>query len=222
MFDLQIVPGDKARDCSLGILIMENVPPAGSDKLRLMKLEIENEIRGKYGQSNRKALKALHPMDIYVSYYKRFGYTYHVLPQLESVIRGKFIPDGLLLVEAMFMAELKNMLLTAGHDLDKIKAPLCLRTSSGNENYTSLSGKHTTTVPEDIMLTDQEGIISSILKGPDLRAAITAQTQRVIYTVYAPSGIEEELIFQHLDDIESYVRAFSEESITELKQVYGG
>lgn len=33
MFDLQIEPGDKARDCSLGILIMENVQPAGSDKI---------------------------------------------------------------------------------------------------------------------------------------------------------------------------------------------
>ncbi len=46
MFDLQIKPGDKARDCSPGILIMENVQPAASDKLRSMKLKIENEIRG--------------------------------------------------------------------------------------------------------------------------------------------------------------------------------
>jgi len=46
MFDLQMELGYKARDCSLGILIMDNIQTTGSDKLRLMKLEIENEIRG--------------------------------------------------------------------------------------------------------------------------------------------------------------------------------
>lgn len=42
--------------------------------------------------------------DAYILYYKKFGYTYHVLPQLESVIKGKTIPFGLPLVEAMFIA----------------------------------------------------------------------------------------------------------------------
>ncbi|KJR46281.1 hypothetical protein UF75_3312 [Desulfosporosinus sp. I2] len=222
MFVLQNELDDKAKDCSLGVLIMKNVWNTRSDKLNSMKLELENGIRGNFGNAARKELEAFHPMDTYVSYYKRFGYTYHVLPQLESMIQGKSIPGGLPLVEAMFMAELKNMLLTAGHDFEKIRVPLCLKAPAGNESYTALSGKDVATISGDIMLADQEAVISSILRGPDLRTAITAQTRQAIYTVYAPSGIQNEMICQHLSDIEAYIRVFSEEASTSLKQVYGG
>ncbi len=81
-----------------------------------------------------------------ISYYKKYGYTYHALPQLESVIKGKAIPGGLPLVEAMFMAEVKNMFLTAGHDYDKTRAPLSLRISTGDESYTTMNGKDVTTI----------------------------------------------------------------------------
>lgn len=207
--------------CSIGILAMENVQNAFSeDKLMIVKQELEGTIRSKLGQTTRGELKALHPMDAYISYYKKFGYTYHVLPQLESIIKGKTIPSGLPLVEAMFIAELKNMLLTAGHDLDKIKAPLSLKVSTGSESFTTLSNHNAITIPNDIMITDQEDVISSILRGPDLRTAITANTTRVIYTVYAPFGVEEKLVREHLRDIESYVHIVSEKSVACLNQVF--
>ncbi|MCO1601965.1 phenylalanine--tRNA ligase beta subunit-related protein [Desulfosporosinus nitroreducens] len=120
------------------------------------------------------------------------------------------------------MAELKNTFLTASHDLDKIKTPLSLKVSTGSESFTTLSGHNVTTIPGDIMIEDQEAIISSILRGPDLRTAITEHTTRVIYTVYAPFGVEEQLVREHLRDIESYVRIFSEKSITCLNQVFEG
>lgn len=212
--------GDTTK-CSIGILLMEHVQNESSEgKLMLLKQELEGTLRSKYGQATRGDLKALHPMNTYISYYKKFGYTYHVLPQLESVIKGKPIPSGLPLVEAMFMAELKNTLLTAGHDLDRIEVPMRLKVSTGSESFTAMSGHNVTTIPNDIMIADQEAVISSILWGPDLRTAITTHTTRVIYTVYAPFGVEEQLVCEHLRDIESYVRVFSEESVTSINQVF--
>ncbi len=213
--------GDQRNNCSLGLLIMECVQNIDLDnKLTAIKHNLEASLREKYAQTTRSELKSTHPMDIYVSYYKRFGYTYHVLPQIESIVKGKTIPDVSPLVEAMFIAELKNMLLTAGHDFDKIKTPLRLMLSTGQESYLSLSGRDVTAVSGDFMLSDQRGVISSILRGPDLHAAITEQTNRVLYTVYAPLGVEQQLIFQHLNDIESYVRAFSERAVTSFKHVF--
>lgn len=212
---------EKSETCSIGILVMENIKNESSeDKLMLVRQELEGTIRSKYGQATRESLKALHPIDAYISYYKKFGYTYHVLPQLESVIKGKPIPGGLPLVNAMFMAELKNMLLTAGHDFEKIKAPLSLRVSTGSESFTAMNGKDVTTIPGDFMIADQEAVISSILRGPDLRTAITKDTTRVIFIVYAPIGIEEQLVREHLRDIEAYVRIFSGESRTCLSRVF--
>lgn len=207
--------------CSVGILVMENVQNLSSeDRLRVVRQELEDIIRSKYAGATRNELKSQHPMDTYVTYYKKFGYTYHVLQQLESVINGKPVPSGAPLVEAMFMAELKNMLLTAGHDLDRIVRPMSLQISSGNESFTTLSGHDVTTIPGDMMIVDQSGVLSSILRGPDSRTAITAQTTRVIYTVYAPFGVEEPLVYEHMRDIESYVRMFSENDVTSWNQVF--
>lgn len=191
---------------AVGILVAENRNIRHGDALQDVRLALEAELREKYGSAARAELKALHPMDAYVSYYKKFGYTYHVLPQLESVARGKSIPGGLALVEVMFLAELKNMLLTAGHDLDRLKAPLRLQEATGQENYITLSGKTATTISGDMMISDGESVISSILRGPDRRTAVTAQTSRALYTVYAPPGVEEALIHMHLSDLEEYIR----------------
>ena len=120
-------------------------------------------------------------------------------------------------MEAMFMAEVKNMLLTAGHDLDKLIEPLCLRIATGNERFITMSGKEVTTISGDFMIMDRENIISSILRGPDHRTAITENTERVIFTVYAPLGVETQLVREHLEDIETYVRLWNKKAITTLK-----
>jgi len=183
------------------------------------KLELEEAIRAEYRNSTRGDLKALHPMDTYISYYKKFGYTYHVLPQLESVIKGKSIPSGLVAVDAMFMAELKNMLLSAAHDLDKIKAPLFLKAAAGNESFTAMGGRDITNISRDFLISDQESVISSILRGPDQRTAISADTSRAIFTVYAPDGVEEQLVSGHLRDIETYIRLGAPEAVTSLNEI---
>lgn len=207
--------------CGIGILAMENVQNESSeDKLMSVRQELEDIIRLKYARASREDLKMLHPINSYISYYKKFGYTYHVLLQLESVIKGKHISSALPLVEAMFMAELKNMLLTAGHDYDKLRMPLSLRVSGGNESFTAMNGKEVTTVSGDLLIADQETVISSILRGQDLTTAITSQTTRVIYVVYAPIGIEAQSVLDHLKDIESYVRIASPDAVTCFKQIY--
>ncbi|MBN1192011.1 MAG: hypothetical protein JXA46_19825 [Dehalococcoidales bacterium] len=207
-------------ECSIGILIMHEVLNGPSnEKLNTIKHDITDFLRDKYSRTGRKELKSMHPIDVYIAYYKRFGYSYHLLLQLESILRGKSMPDISSLVNAMFMAEMKNMLLTAGHDLDKIALPLCLKRSCG-ESYTALNGSAVTTIPGDVMIEDKKGVISSILRGPDARTGIDAKTSRVLFTVYAPPGIEDELIYRHMDDIESYVKVFSNGSATCLKKVF--
>ncbi len=207
--------------CSIGILLMENVQNEASDnKLMVVRQELEEKIRSSYAGVTRGELKALHPMAVYTSYYKQYGYNYHVLHQLESVIKGKTISRGLPLVEAMFMAEVKNMILTAGHDYDKIRTPLELKISAGDEIFKTIDGKDTRTISGDFMLADQETIISSILRGPDQRTAITENTKNVIYTVYAPVGVEKKLVKEHLKEIETYVHMISEKAVTQFMQVY--
>jgi len=72
-----------------------------------------------------------------------------------------------------------------------------------------------------MMIRDQVGIISDIIYGPDQRTQITANTRNVVFTVYAPAGIAEQAIAQHLKDIQEYVMVIAPQEQVELLKVYG-
>ena len=120
------------------------------------------------------------------------------------------------------MAEIKNVLLTAGHDLDTLQLPLTLDVTNGTESYTVMRGENQIVKAGDMMISDQTGIISDIIYGPDQRTQITESTRNVVFTVYAPAGIEETLIMQHLQDMRDYVLVIAPEAEVKLMQVYGG
>ena len=143
-----------------------------------------------------------------------------MLIQLESVaLKSKSIPSVAALVEAMFMAELKNMLLTAGHDFSRIVQPLTLDLSAEGETYHGIRGKTESCKAGDMVIRDGEGIISSVLYGPDARTRIIAETDAVLFTVYAPEGVNGEAVHAHLLDIEEYVRLASPHAKTDAVQV---
>ncbi len=119
------------------------------------------------------------------------------------------------------MAEVKNMLLTAGHDLDTLQLPLTLDVTTGTERYTVLRRNGQVVKAGDMMISDQMGIISNIIYGPDQRTQITESTRNVAFTVYAPAGIDEQLITSHLQDMRDYVMVIAPEAQVELLKVYG-
>ena len=206
----------------LGILAIRNVcNPNQHEELDRCKLELENNLREKYAGLDKAYLKNMEPINTFSDYYKRFKKTYHLLLQLESIVfKNKSIPKVSSLVEAMFMAELKNLLLTAGHDLDAIDLPIKLDVSNGGEKYTQISGQEKELIYNDMMVSDSKGIISSIIYGPDKRTQITPNTQNVLFVVYAPPGIEKPKVFQHLQDIQNYTHIIAPESEVELLKVY--
>lgn len=206
-----------------GMLVMRNVSnPAHHIELERQKSELEEQLRVQFAGQDRAAI-ASHPvLQVYGEYYKRFKKTYHVQLQLESIVlKGKSIPTVAALVESMFMAEVKNMLLTAGHDLDTLQLPLTLDVTTGNESYVVMRGENQVVKAGDMMISDGLGIISNIIYGPDQRTQITADTCNVVFTVYAPAGIEEQVIIQHLQDMRDYVRVIAPPAEVELLDVYG-
>jgi DNA/RNA-binding domain of Phe-tRNA-synthetase-like protein len=206
-----------------GVLVMQNVlNPAGHAGLEQRKEALVNELRAIYGRLDRGQLASLPALRVYDAYYKRFKKTYHVQLQLESIaFKGKSLPSVAALVEAMFMAEVKNMLLTAGHDLDALQLPARLDVTRGDEVYTLMRGQPQQVKPGDMMISDGIGIMSNIIYGPDQRTQIQPGTRNVIYTTYAPAGIGEQAVSEHLQDIQEYVRLFAPDGKTEMLQVFG-
>ncbi len=196
--------------------------PPHHAELEARKAALEDELRVRFSGQDRAALLKHPILQAYDAYYRRFKKTYHVQLQLESILfKGKSIPTVAALVESMFMAEIDTMLLTAGHDLDIVHLPLTLDVAQGTESYTLLRGEPQTPKAGDMMIVDGEGIISSIVYGPDQRTQITAQTRNAVFTVYAPEGIGEPAIEHHLQEIQQNVQMISPTAQVVLLKVFG-
>ncbi len=207
-----------------GVLAMRGASnPAHHAQLDERKAELEAELRSRYAGQDRSALLRNPILQAYEAYYKRFKKTYHVQLQLESILfKGKSIPSVAALVECMFMAEMDGLLLTAAHDLDVVRLPLTLDVANGTETYTLLRGETQATKADDMMIRDQEGIVSSIIYGPDQRTQITAGTTSAVFTIYAPAGIQPEDVHRQLEAIGDNVLVIAPEARVELLEVYGG
>jgi DNA/RNA-binding domain of Phe-tRNA-synthetase-like protein len=209
-------------DCRAGVLVMRSVSnPEHHPKLEEQKAELENRLRARFSGLDRKALLAVPELQAYDRYYRRFDKTYHVQLQLESIVfKEKAIPRVAALVEAMFMAEMENLLLTAGHDLDLSHLPLVLDAADGSETYTLMRGEEQKAKAGDMLIRDGEGVVSSILYGPDQRTRIHPRTKGAVFTVYAPSGISDAAVQKHMRDIQRYVMLIAPQAETELIRVF--
>jgi DNA/RNA-binding domain of Phe-tRNA-synthetase-like protein len=207
---------------AMGILVVGDVRvPDTTPQLTRKKKILESQLQERYKGMNRSAILHLPVMQAYAAYYKRFKKTYHLLLQLESIVlKGKKLPKAPALVEAMFMAELESLLLTAGHDLDQINDPIRLDSSSGNEVYTQLRGKTVSCKTGDMVMADPQGVFCSIIYGQDQRTQITDRTRNVIYAVYVPPGINSDLIEDHLSDLEENVGLVSPEAQITFRNIY--
>ena len=211
------------RDAHVGVLVMRDVTnPAQHSELEKRKAELEKQLRAQFAGQDRATLSSHPILQAYSAYYKRFKKSYHVQLQLESIAwKGKSIPSVSALVESMFMAEIKNMMLTAGHDLDVLELPLALDVSRGAETYTLMRGDEQILKPDDMFISDQKGVISSIIYGPDQRTQITPSTQNVVFTVYAPVGIDPSAVEKHLEELRDYVLIIAPQAHIEMLKIFG-
>ncbi|MFZ5826954.1 MAG: phenylalanine--tRNA ligase beta subunit-related protein [Bacillota bacterium] len=206
----------------VGFMQMENVTnppdhPALSEQVR----QVEAALRSQWQGATRADLAQLPEFEAYRSFYRRFDKTYHVQMQVESVVlKGKPLRSNGSLVLAMFAAELQNRLLTAGHDLSRLSGPVTVGVAKGGERYVGLGGRNLALQPGDMFMQDQEGIISSVLYGPDDRTQITPATRQAAFCVYAPAGIGSEAVERHLADIAANVRLVAPEATVIRRVVF--
>ena len=192
---------------SVGALVMSGVDnPERSEPLDTRKRELEESLRADAARVGPEGLAGQPMFRAYLDYYRTHGKTYHVKAQWESVaVKGKAIPSRAALVEAMYMAELKNLMLTAGHDLTAVALPVRVDVTREGDRYVAINGTERVPAAGDMMMVDGEGIISSVLQGPDRRTRITPETREVLFAVYAPAGVAESAVRSHLEDIAANV-----------------
>jgi DNA/RNA-binding domain of Phe-tRNA-synthetase-like protein len=208
---------------SAGALALEGVTnPSHHPVLEAEKAALEESLRSRFAGDDRRDIAELPVFQAYAAYYKRFRKTYQVQAQLESVaLRGKAIPQVGALVTAMFMAELKNGILTGGHDLDTLALPVRLKVSTGEETMTLLNDREQQLKAGDMYMGDRTGVISDVLYGLEKRTMIGPATTKVFFSIYGVPPIPAQTIRSHIDDIVEYIRVFSPRADVVLKEVVG-
>jgi DNA/RNA-binding domain of Phe-tRNA-synthetase-like protein len=205
----------------IGVLALSGVSnPAHHPDLEARKVEVEARLRHRYGASSKAELRSHPVLQAYGGYYRKFDKTYHVQLQLESIIfKGKTIPSVAALVEAMFMAELEDMLLTAGHDLDQVQGDPSVDVATGTETYVMMNSQTQTLKHGDMFIRDNAGILSSVIYGPAQRARITPDTRQALFTVYAPAGIPAENVKTHLELLRDLVILIQPQARVEFEDI---
>ena len=177
--------------------------------LESRKRALEAELRARF--ANPDDIKSAKAIQAYTAYYKRFEKTYHIAQQLKTVVvKQKSLPTVSGLVDVMFLAEMKNLLLTAGHDLASVVPPVRLDAGTGAESYTKLNQEDQVARAGDMMTVDGVGILSSVIHGPDYRSRITLETRDALYVTYAPDGITREQLLGHVIDIKEGILLFAQ------------
>jgi DNA/RNA-binding domain of Phe-tRNA-synthetase-like protein len=209
-------------DASVGVLELDGVenPPEHAALAERVQ-QIEDELRERWAGATRADLLQLPELEAYRRYYRRFDKTYHVQLQLESVaLKGRKLRGNGSLVLAMFAAELRDLVLTAGHDRSTVVGALTVDVAAGDETYIGLGGREISMQPDDMYIRDQAGILSSIVYGPDDRTQIRPSTRQAVFCVYAPPGIAPEAVRRHLDRIASHARLIAPTASISQRQVY--
>jgi DNA/RNA-binding domain of Phe-tRNA-synthetase-like protein len=206
----------------VGCLALDGVRNAErSPALDARLVDLQIDLRTRYAAADRASLSNLPVVRAYQAHYKPFGQTYHVLRQLESVaLKGRDVKSpGGTLVSAMFAAELSSLLLTAGHDVDALVAPLVVDCSRADDRFVGINGQERELKPGDMLMRDGRGIISAVLNGPDQRTRLSAATTRALFVAYGPPGISPADVAAHLDQIVDYVRLSDPHAETALRLV---
>ena len=207
----------------IGVLLMGNVDNSkGSDLLDQEKKRLETWLHQKFAGFSRNEFSNIEVISAYRNYYKRFKKSYHVQLQIESIVlKNMALPNVSPLVDANFMAEMDTLVLTAGHDADRLIHPVRIDVTKEDDAFVQMNGKTTQLKPGDMMMADNKGVVCTIIYGQDQRTPISHATRRALYVAYAPAGVAKEKVQEQLDLIRKYVILAAPEAIVEIKEIYG-
>lgn len=206
----------------IGLLEISGVEDnhASAPPLVARQREVESRLRALYKDFSRQDFLSIPAMAAYQKYYKKFGKTYHVLLQLESIVlKGKSLPNVSPLVDANFTAEVETLALTAGHDAAKLSGPIVMDVARAGDQFIQMGGAVKAALAGDMVMRDSQGLCCSIIHGQDDRSPITAETTHALYVVYAPAGVPQEAVESQLRKIEAHVRLFSPAAVTEQSRL---
>ncbi len=211
-------------EATLGVLVMRRLGgvPDGA-ALDAAAAGLLATLQERFGGLTRPELRRRYPLDVTLAYFKKFNQTNPVQHQLESVLAGrKSLTEAPPLPRAMFLAEMEGLLLTSGHDLDRLEPPFTLKVAAERLPFIGISGREMRLTRDDVYVADRRGVVVSVLQGPEERSPLTPATRNALFLVFGLPGCREADLAAHLDRLESCLRLAARGAETAFKRVLPG
>ncbi len=205
----------------LGVLALRNVTQKVNNPLLTSRKEqLEEGLRRRYAGYDRARFEDLPVARAFQAHFGKVGRTYNLPVQLEWVSVGNNpIPKLTALMQALYMAEITNLVFTTGHDLDKVTGSLVASAAKGDERFAGIRGRDESCAPGDMVVADGLGVVSALLAGPDRRTRLTDETRNVLFVAYGPEGVSDAELKGHLKQLEEHIRLFSPRAVKEAGTV---
>lgn len=178
--------------------------------------EVEGRLRARFPD---QAIHADPVARAYAAYFRRFRERYPVVHQAKTVLAGRPIESPSALVAAMFTAELDSLVLTSGHDATALRGALRVDVADNHETYTKLSGKAQPLRAGDMVVHDAEGVIASVLYGPDQRTRLREDSSDALFCAWCPLGVPAAVVESHLGMLAALVRREWPQGVVEDSQI---
>jgi DNA/RNA-binding domain of Phe-tRNA-synthetase-like protein len=99
--------------------------------------------------------------------------------------------------------------------LDAVVPPVRVDVTTDGARYRLINGTASAVAPGDMMMADGVGIVASVIRGPTSGTRITSETRTVVFVAYAPAGVGEHVVRDHLERIRENVHLVAPEARSE-------
>lgn len=206
---------EKYPELTIGYAIARNVKVERTVKeLEEEKQRVVNEVRDKY---------ALVPVPEIpeVKAYREFYKTMNVDPTkirphseylLRRAVTGRFLSINNL-VDSCLLASVRHWAIASVYDLDKTRGIPTVTLTKKVETFELIDGRRTTSAVGEILLRDDEKILTAYTLGDAKATMVTPQTNNVLIVVWNASGISRQSVEDALQTTISYATRFCQATI---------
>jgi hypothetical protein len=156
-------------------------------------------------------------MNAFESFFTQNGFCSPLAAQFMA-FRKKGLPAANPLVRALLISEIRTGILMGVQDSAAMKGPLICDVAREGETFPGMRAEVRCQKGE-IVLRDSDGIIATLLQGPDRRTRITKSTRDVVFFIFSVPGISIGDINGGIETVQSLLKPACN-SVT--AHIYGG
>ncbi len=188
------------------------------DELNALRRQVVNELKKQYSQA---VITAIPEVVAYRSLFKSMGVDpSRYRPPAEYLLRRALqdrFPKINNVVDPCLIATVKTWIVTGAYDLDKTKGEVRVEIQSKVESFELIDGRIVTPSIGELVLRDDEKLVSSFCLGDAKEVMITPATKNVLVVAWNAPGVDGSRTEEALKLAAEYVTKFSGGSVEELK-----